>query len=107
MRRGDIFHLAPPRRRRGHEQSDARYGVVVQADVLLVLSTVIVAPRSTRALAASFRPEVTVRGRLTRVLVDHLGAVDPARLGRSAGRLARDELRAVDDALGLVLGLAF
>jgi hypothetical protein len=31
--------------------------------------------------------------------------VDPQRLGSSAGRLDAGELRAVDDALALVLGL--
>jgi mRNA interferase MazF len=70
-----------------------------------VLSTVIVAPTSTRALAASFRPEVTIRGRQTRVLVEQLGAVDPARLGRGAGHLSSAELASVDDALGVVLAL--
>jgi len=31
--------------------------------------------------------------------------VDPQRLGRSAGRLEASELRAVDEALTLILGL--
>jgi mRNA interferase MazF len=79
---------------------------VLQADDLLALSTVIVAPTSTQALPASFRPEVRIRGRQTRVLVEQLGAVDPSRLGRSAGLLKRQELAAVDDALGVVLGLS-
>ncbi|HEX8157242.1 MAG TPA: type II toxin-antitoxin system PemK/MazF family toxin [Solirubrobacteraceae bacterium] len=41
---------------RGHEQHGARYAVVVQADELLGLSTVLVSPTSTRARAATFRP---------------------------------------------------
>lgn len=105
MQRGEVFALAPPRKARGHEQRGRRYGVVLQADDLLSLSTVIVAPTSTSALAASFRPAVEVGGRQTRVLVEQLGAVDPARLGRSAGMLKPDELRSVDYALGVVLGL--
>ena len=105
MRRGDVFHLAAPRKLRGQEQRGGRYAVVVQADELLALSTVIVAPTSTRALPASFRPEVTIRGRRTRVLVEQLGAVDPARLGRAAGRLSSLELASVDEALGVVLAL--
>jgi hypothetical protein len=36
--------------------------VVLQADELLSLSTVIIAPISTRAHAASFRPEVEIDG---------------------------------------------
>jgi mRNA-degrading endonuclease toxin of MazEF toxin-antitoxin module len=46
-----------------------------------------------------------VRGRRTKVLVEQLGAVDPESLGRASGTLSRDELRRVDDALSLVLGL--
>jgi mRNA interferase MazF len=106
VQRGELFHLVVPRSRRGLEQRGQRYGVVVQADELVALSTVIVAPTSTSALPASFRPEVTIRGRRTKVLVEQLGAVDPSRLGRSAGMLGSVQMRAVDDALSLVLGLA-
>jgi hypothetical protein len=38
----------------------------------------------------------------TRVLVEQTTVVDPERLGRSAGRLGANELRAVDEALMLV-----
>jgi mRNA interferase MazF len=77
----------------------------VQADALLVLSTVVIAPTSTGAVPASFRPEVTIRGRRTRVLVEQLAAIAPERLGRPAGHLSTLELAAVDDALAVVLGL--
>jgi hypothetical protein len=40
-----------------------------------------------------------------RVLLEQTTVVDPGRLGRSAGRLDSDELRAVDEVLALVLGL--
>jgi len=43
--------------------------------------------------------------RETHVLVEQTTVVDPQRLGRSAGRLDAGELRAVDDALSLILGL--
>jgi len=105
VRRGDVFSVATPRDQRGHEQRGTRYAVVVQADQLLVLSTVVVAPTSTGAIAASFRPEVTIRGRRTRVLVEQLAAIAPERLGRPAGHLSTLELSAVDDALAVVLGL--
>jgi mRNA interferase MazF len=104
--RGEVFRLPSPRRPRGHEQRGPRYGVVLQADELLALSTVIIAPTSTRALPASFRPEVQVKGKTTRVLVEQFGAVDRSRLGRSQGHLKRAELDEVDRALALVLGLA-
>jgi mRNA interferase MazF len=79
--------------------------VVVQSDDLLVLSTVLVAPTSTGARPASFRPVITLDGSQTRVLADQTSVVDSQRLGRSAGRLEAAELRAVDEALLLVLGL--
>ncbi len=102
--RGEVFRLKAPRESRGHEQSGVRYGVVVQSD-LLPLSTWLVAPTSTSARPASFRPEVEVLGAFTRVLIEHTAAVDPERLGAAAGHLTYDELRQVDAALRLVLAL--
>jgi mRNA interferase MazF len=100
--RGEIFHLPPPR---GHEQRGARYAVVVQGDEFLGLSSVLVAPTSTSARPASFRPTISLAGERPCVLVEQTTVVDPQRLGRSAGRLGVHELHAVDDALMLVLGL--
>ena len=105
MQRGEVYRLRAPRNQRGHEQAGPRYGVVVQADELLNLSTVIVAPTSARALPASFRPEVEIRGQVTRVLVEQLGAVDPSRLGESHGLLSLEDLRSIDRALTIVLSL--
>lgn len=103
MQRGEVFRLWSAR---GHEQRGARFGVVVQAGDLLALSTVIVAPTSTSALPASFRPEVTIAGERTRVMTDQLGALAPSRLGESAGMVTWPEMAEVDRALRLVLGLA-
>ena len=97
--------MPPPRGRRGHQQRGARYAVVVQADEFLDLSTVLVSPTSTSARPASFRPTIALERRETRFLVEQTTVVDPQRLGRSAGRLDADELRSVDEALMLVLGL--
>ena len=105
MVRGEIFRLPSPRGARGHEQRGARYAVIVQADEFLDLSTVLVAPTSTRAHPASFRPTISLEGSETRILVEQTTVVDPERLGRSAGRLGASELRAVDESLMLVLGL--
>jgi mRNA interferase MazF len=105
VQRGEVFRLRAARAVRGHEQAGPRYGVVLQADELLALSTVIIAPTSTRALPASFRPEVEIDGARSRVLVEQIGAIDPSRLGESHGLLARDELQDVDRALSIVLGL--
>jgi mRNA interferase MazF len=89
----------------GREQHGDRFGVVLQADELLPRSVVIVAPTSTRARAATFRPEIAIDGTTTRVLVEQIGAVDVERLGAFAGRLEIEELWDVDDALRRVLGL--
>lgn len=105
MVRGEVFRLPPRRGGRGHEQRGARYAVIVQADDFLELSTTLVAPTSTSARPTSFRPTITVDGRDTRVLVEQTAVVDPQRLGRSVGRLEASELRAVDEALALILGL--
>ena len=102
--RGEVYRLRSPRGARGHEQAGIRYAVVVQSD-LLPLSTWLVAPTSTSARAATFRPEVSIDGRPTRVLAEQTSAVDPQRLGESAGHLSFEELRQVDAALRLVLGL--
>jgi mRNA interferase MazF len=80
MVRGEVFRLPPRRGARGHEQRGAPFAVVVQADKFLDLGT-------------------------TRVLVEQTTVVEPQRLGRSAGRLDAAELRAVDDALALLLDL--
>ena len=105
MVRGEVFRLPAPRGTRGREQRGARHAVVVQADEFTALSTTLVAPTSTSARPATFRPTISLDETETRVLVEQTTVVDPERLGRSAGRLDADELRAVDEALALVLGL--
>lgn len=105
MTRGDVYRVRLPSRR-GHEQRGARYAVLVQADELLGLSTVLVAPTSRSVLAASFRPEVEVAGSRTRVMVEQLRALDIQRLDELAGRLDAAEMREVDEALSLILALS-
>ena len=104
MQRGEIYRFRLPKGV-GHEQHGERYGVVVQSDVMLPRSVVVVAPTSRSARTASFRPEVQVSGVLTRVLVEQLGAVDVQRLGRRVGMLTAAEMWSVDEALAVVLGL--
>ena len=89
----------------GHEQRGRRYGVIVQSDALLPRSVVLIAPTSTKARPASFRPEIEIDGIRTRVLVEQVGAVDVGRLGDMAGRLSPEEQWGVDAALLTVLGL--
>jgi mRNA interferase MazF len=104
VRRGDIFALRLPKGV-GHEQYGRRFGVVVQSDTFLPRSVVLVAPTSTSARPASFRPEIKVEDAQTRVLVEHVGAVDLSRLGNIAGHLTPEEQWGVDAALLTVLGL--
>ena len=102
--RGDVFALKVARDVRGHEQAGKRYAVVVQSDSL-PLSTWLVAPTSTSARPATFRPPIELKGVLTRVLVEQTAAIDPSRLGEQAGHVTFDELRKIDAALRLVLQL--
>ena len=104
MRRGDVFRLGLGRRH-GHEQSGVRYGVILQSDALMRLSTVLIAPTSTSARGASFRPEIEIDGTATRVLVEQTGAVDVSRLGDYHGHLTPEQQWGVDLALETVLDL--
>ena len=105
MVRGEVFRLRLPAARRGSEQQGSGYAVVVQADELLALSTVLVSPTSTSAPPRSFRPAIEIHGTRTRLLVEQTTAVSPDRLGESVGRLDSGELADLDAALALVLGL--
>ncbi len=104
MQRGDVVEIRLPKGK-GIEQWGRRYGVVIQSDVLLPRSVVIIAPTSTSARAASIRPEIVVEGMRTRVLVEQLGALDVRRLGKVVGSVRGHDLWAIDDALERVLGL--
>lgn len=104
MQRGDVFRLRLPKGV-GHEQQGHRYGVVVQSNALLPRSVVLIAPTSTSARPATFRPEIEIEGTATKVLVEQMGAVDINRLGELAGHLTAEEQWGVDEALLTVLGL--
>jgi mRNA interferase MazF len=103
--RGDVYRLRAPRDAVGHEQQGRRYAVVLQSDDLN-LSTVIVAPTSTSAHPYVFRPEVTVRGEQTRLMLDQLRAIDGERaLGERVGRLNPHEMSEVNRRLRAVLDI--
>ncbi|MGA8353358.1 MAG: type II toxin-antitoxin system PemK/MazF family toxin [Solirubrobacteraceae bacterium] len=105
MVRGDLHEIILPARR-GHVQHGRRYAVIVQADDLLALSTVVICPTSRSAFPASFHPEVAVLDEPTQVLCEMVGAVDARALGKRIMHLAHHEMQAVEDALLLVLDLA-
>ena len=102
--RGDIHRLRAPRDAWGREQQGARFAVVVQSEDLM-LSTVLVAPTSRSAPPRSFRPTISIGDEVTQVLIEQTSAVAPERLGEFVGRVSRDELSAINDALRLVLEL--
>jgi mRNA interferase MazF len=102
--RGDVHAVSLPGGR-GRAQSGRRYAVIVQADGMLAMSTVAVCPTSQSARAASFRPQIELKGDRTRVLCEMVGHVDVSRLGDRVGHLSLEDAAAVDDALRLVLGL--
>lgn len=79
--------------------------MIVQSDELLTLSTVIVAPTSRSASAATFRPLVDIAGTPTRVLADQMRGLDVQSITGMLGRLSGEELQALDEALAVVLGL--
>ena len=102
--RGDIHRLRAPRGARGSEQQGTRYAVIVQSDDLM-LSTVLVAPTSRSAPPRIFRPTITVNDEQTQVLIEQTSAVAPERLGEFVGRVANEELAALNGGLRLVLEL--
>ena len=104
MVRGDV-HAIALRQKRGHAQHGRRYAVVVQADDLLTLSTVLVCPTSRSAPLASFHPQVTLHDESTQILCEMAGAVDARALGEQVGHLTLEEMNAVEDALLMVLDL--
>ena len=91
---------------RGRGHHGRRLAVIVQADGLLTLSTAVICPTSTSAPAEGFHPEIRLDGGdPVRVLCEMIGAIDARNLGHQVAHLGHDELRAVDDAPQLVLGL--
>lgn len=89
----------------GREQSGRRYAVIVQSDELWLLHTVVVVPTSTSARPATFRPEIVVDGKRTRVLCEQVRTIDAQRIGTTVGMLSATELRTVEDSLEIVLDL--
>ncbi|MDR0432126.1 MAG: type II toxin-antitoxin system PemK/MazF family toxin [Bifidobacteriaceae bacterium] len=80
--------------------------MVLQSDDLQLLSTVLVAPTSTSARAAVFRPEIVIGSTTTRVLLEQTTAVDAnTELSEFVGRLSASERAEIDAMLTYVMGL--
>jgi mRNA interferase MazF len=102
--RGDVHEINLPRGH-GRVQHGRRYAVILQADGLLGLSTVVICPTSQSAPTATFHPEVDLEGETSKVLCEMIKAVDARKLGKQVDHLGVDEIRSVNDALELVLDL--
>jgi mRNA interferase MazF len=96
--------LKNPKASIGNEQRGKRYAVIIQSDSLMI-STTLVAPTSTSATPAVFRPEITLLGQRTCVQVEQATAVAPSQLGKLVGHATLREMQDIEAALHLVLNL--
>lgn len=104
MIRGAVYRvdLGAPR---GHEQGGRRFGLVLSPSEMS-WSVATVVPTSTSARPATFRPELTIDGRPTLLLVDQIRTVDTDYLvGDPVDYLNHDELAVVEQAVIHYLGL--
>jgi mRNA interferase MazF len=103
--RGAVYRVDLREARRGHEQRDRRYGLVL-SPTDMAWSVVTIVPTSTKAQPAVFRPEIELGGLPTRFLVDQLCSIDLRFLhGELAFVLHRAELEDVEVAVSRYLGL--
>lgn len=104
MIRGAVYRIDLGQAR-GHEQRGRRLGLVFSPSES-PLSVVTVIPTSTSAREAIHRPLVEIDGRPTRLLIDQIRSIDTDYLvGDPVGYLLREEMIAVEVALGHYLGL--
>ncbi|RKS05327.1 mRNA interferase MazF [Nocardiopsis sp. Huas11] len=105
MIRGAVYPVDLGDAKRGHEQRGRRLGLVVSTRPD-TWSVVTIVPTSTSAQPARFRPEATIAGRSTRLLVDQIRTIDTAYVvGGTVDYLAGTDMAQVEYALGRYLGL--
>ncbi|SDK61508.1 mRNA interferase MazF [Glycomyces sambucus] len=105
MIRGAVYPVDLGEAKRGHEQRGRRLGLVLSAHQER-WSTVTVVPTSTSAQASAFRPEATVAGRPTRLLVDQMRTVDTRYVvGDLVDFLNREDMEQIEYAVVRYLGL--
>ena len=97
----------------GSEQGGHRPALILQNDIGNQLSPVVIVAAITSRPSARSRPiDVQLEegaGGLeqpSRVLLNQIRTIDKRRLGRCVGHLTEEQMRAVDEALKLSLGLA-
>ena len=91
----------------GSEIKKTRPAVVVSNDSANQFGPRVVVVPVTSNVSRNFPGDalVSIAGRQGRALGDQLRSLDKARLLRCVGKLPADELRAVDEALRITLGL--
>ncbi len=111
IKRGDIWlvNLDPTI---GHEIKKARPGIIIQNDLGNRYSPMtIIAPVTSQKLENIYHFEVLMTRRTSglkkdsKALLNHLRAIDKTRLIRKLGRLERETLEQVDEAIKVSLGL--
>src|SRR5579875_3002781 len=102
---GAVYPVDLGEARRGHEQRGRRLGLVISVEQN-EWSTVTILPTSTGAQPAVFRPDVTVAGRETRILIDQIRTIDLSYVtGELVDYLSRDDIAQVEHGLARYFGL--
>lgn len=104
--RGDI-HYIDPHPSTGHEQMPGRPAVIVSNDKCNEHSPVLEVVYLTTQNKTSLPTHVTIRSapRVSTVLCEQVHSVDTSRVGNYCGHCTEQELRAIDTALLISLGL--
>ncbi|KJE24565.1 growth inhibitor [Frankia torreyi] len=105
MIRGAVYPVDLGDAKRGYEQRGRRLGLVLSMEQN-AWSTVTIVPTSTSAQASTFRPEVIITGRSTRILIDQIRTIDSSYVtGELVDYLSRDDMAQVEHTLSRYLGL--
>lgn len=105
MIRGAIYRVDLGGARRGHEQRGRRYGLVL-SPTAMPWNVVTIVPTSTSAQPAAFRPELSVAGEASRLMVDQIRTVEVKFVhGEPVDFFGHDEMSVVEDVVRRYLGL--
>jgi mRNA interferase MazF len=106
LRRGDVVWVALDPTR-GTEIRKTRPAVVISNDSCNTHGSRVVVLPITGNVSSLYPGEarIELKGKSARVLGDQIRSVDKARLRSRLGRLRQDELRDVEDAIRITLGL--
>ena len=106
IKRGDVFYVGRVQSY-GHEQRSGRPAIVVSNDRNNRCSSVVEVVYLTTQPKSDLPTHVTVRatGVPSTALCEQIQSVDATRLGSFCGRCSASEMRAIDTALSVSLGL--